>query len=149
MCQWNTGSKFLIDSYYIQIWKDIFRKASLIHACIRSWMLSLGCHIYPKFVGETQQNTTTDSQMSFPSTPTERQENKTELGAERSLRSLTCSREYRSKSSVSGILSILSLCKAQPDGWEKIQLWKIYSFHGRHEMVSSRSMWDCRVCFKK
>lgn len=87
-----------------------------MHACIRSWMLSLGCHIYPKFVGETQQNTTTDSQMSFPSTPTERQENKTELGAERSLRSLTCFREYRSKSSVSGILSILSLCKAQPDG---------------------------------
>lgn len=116
MCQWNTGSKFLIDSCYIQIWKDIFRKTSLIHACIHSWMLGLSCHIHPKIFGETQKNTTTDSQISFPSTRTERQENKTELGAERSHRSLMCSPEYRSQSSVSGILH---LCKAQADGWEK------------------------------
>ena len=82
---------------------------------------------HPPKDGETQQNATADSQISFPSIPTERQENKTELGAERSLRSLMCSAEYRSKSSVVFYVSAKSRL--------------IYSFHGRHEMVPSSSMW--------
>lgn len=45
-----------------------------------------------------------------------------------------CSPESRPKCSAS---CFLSLCKGQAHGRVKSQLWKIYCFHGRHEMDPS------------
>lgn len=107
-------------------------------------MLRLGCHIHPKIFGETQQNATTDGQISFPSIPTERQENKTEFGAEKSLRSLTCSAEYRSKRSVVFYVS----AKPRPTGERKLNF-------GRSTLSMGDMKWSpadlcgAVVCFKK
>ena len=146
----NNSSKFLISSSYIRIWKDIFKKASLICA----WILVHGytvlvCHVHPKFCfGESKGNVPLLRIITLPTSvliagqaETRPEENR--IRCLKSLWGVWCAPQS-SDLSVQLVVFWVSAKVRHMVEW-KPSFGKIYCFHGRHETAPfpGRSRWVC------